>query len=100
MGAPPVHASHQMRCGHLAQFCQWGTGEVLGVGFPAKIFSGFLFSCLWTPHITCVRGYGGWEHRSQAGGQMSNTEVGKEETWLSLSLMNPKTVLTLDFLFT
>lgn len=31
---------------------------------------------------------------------MSNTEVGKEETWLSLSLMNPKTVLTLDFLFT
>lgn len=38
--------------------------------------------------------------RSQAGGQMSNTEVGKEETWLSLSLMNPKTVLTLDFLFT
>lgn len=38
--------------------------------------------------------------RSQAGGQMSNTEAGKGETRLSLSLMNPKTVLTLDFLFT
>ena len=35
--------------------------------------------------------------RSQAGGQTSNTEAGKEETQLSLSLMNPKTVLTLDF---
>lgn len=105
-GAPCLHASHRMRRGHRTQFCQWGTAEVLQ-GAPSK---GFLCFPLFLPlDIThhCVWGYDGWNSFSHTGttksqdwGQMSNSEAGKEETCLSLSLINSKTVLTLAFLFT
>lgn len=69
-----------MRCGHLAQFCQRGTREVLGVGLPAKVFlvSSFPASGHHTSPVYEDMVVG--NTRSQAGGQMSNTEAGKEET--------------------